>query len=508
MRGPLKDRRKPRQPLFVVLMWFGAGAMFIPGLHAYAREEYPIGQAFVNGALLFILTSVMVALALRGRLPDESAFAQLAALLAAFTVLPLGFALPFWAALGDGTLFGAWFEMVSAFSTTGATLWVDATALDPSLHLWRAIVGWMGGLLIWVAAVAVFAPLNLGGFEVRANIGRGDLSTQFSQVTRTAGPYERLDRYFMQLAPIYGGLTLGLAILLIMSGQDPFHAICHALSVMSTSGITPGDGPVGAGGGIWAEVVILAFLVLALSRRTYGRSLPGESGAALIRDPEFQLAMAIIGAGSAMLFARHWLGSGGDGDFIRAAQALWGGLFTIASFLTTLGFESQYWEGATAWSGLQAPGLVLLGLAIFGGGIGTTAGGVKLLRVYALYKHGNRELQRLILPSSVGGAGAEARRIRRGGAMIAWVFFMLFAMSLAAIILFLTATGVNFEDAVVLAIAALANCGPLAMIAPEAPISYAALPQVAQVGLAVAMIVGRLELLAVIALLNPDFWRS
>ncbi|EAR52151.1 potassium uptake transporter, transmembrane subunit, TrkH [Oceanicola granulosus HTCC2516] len=498
---------RPRQPLFVVLMWFGSAAMLIPAAHGYAVEAIREAQTFLGGALLFLIGSGIVALALRGRRPDESAFSQLATLLAAFVVLPLAFALPFWIAQPQGTLFDAWFEMVSSFTTTGATLY-DPARLPDTLHVWRAVVGWLGGLLVWIAAMAVFAPLSLGGFEVRASVGRRDMATRFAQVTRTAGPYERLDRYFTRLAPIYTSLTLALWLGLILSGQSPFHGFVHALSVMATSGISASGGLGGAGGSVLGEVLILGFLVLALSRRTYSWGLPGESGQKLRDDHEFRLGMLILGLSASTLFVRHWIGSDDGADPANAFAALWGGLFTAASFLTTLGLESRYWSSATLWSGLETPGLVLIGLAIFGGGIGTTAGGVKLLRVHALYHHGRREIERLVHPNSVGGQGPEARRIRREGAMIAWVFFMLFAMSIAALMLAVTLTGVDFEGAMVLAVAAVTNCGPLARIGAEVPIPWSEVPEAARAVLAAGMVLGRLELLAIIALLNPDLWRG
>jgi trk system potassium uptake protein TrkH len=143
-----------------------------------------------------------------------------------------------------------------------------------------------------------------------------------------------------------------------------------------------------------------------------------------------------------------------------------------------------------------------------GGGVATTAGGLKLLRVYALYKHGVREMGKLIHPNSVGGAGRLGRRIRREGAYIAWIFFMLFILSLAAVMLALSATGLGFEQALILAIAALSTTGPLAAVAGEAPIAYITLSDPAKLILAAAMIVGRIETLVLIALLNPAFWRS
>ncbi|ROU04169.1 TrkH family potassium uptake protein [Histidinibacterium lentulum] len=507
MRAPRSDRRRPRQPIFVLLMAMTALAMVVPGLNAQVTGDRAAMEVFLTSALLVGLTTGILGLALRGRVPDEGAPAQLMALLGAFTVLPLLMALPLWRLAPGASYFDAWFEMVSAFTTTGATLWDDPEDLSRPVHLWRAIVGWLGGLVLWLAAMAILAPLSLGGFEVRASLGRGRSAAGFSQVTRTAGPYERLDRFAAQLIPVYGGLTLVLALLLILSGQTPFVAICHAMSVMATSGISPVGGLAAGGGTLLAEVAVLGFLVFALTRLSYGLALPGESGSRFADDPELRMGLVVVAGTAAVLFLRHWFG-GVDGTSAAAAlQALWGDVFTAASYLVTLGFESRYWDSAMAWSGLGTPGLVLLGLAIFGGGIGTTAGGVKLLRVHALYKHGLREMERLVHPSSVGGAGPEARHIRRTGASIAWIFFMLFALSIAAFMLALSLAGLDFEQALVLTVAALTNCGPLAASGGAAPISYAGIGDGARAVLMVAMVVGRVELLAIIALLNPEAWR-
>jgi len=193
---------------------------------------------------------------------------------------------------------------------------------------------------------------------------------------------------------------------------------------------------------------------------------------------------------------------------LKIAQAIWGDLFTIASFLTTTGFESRYWLSATDWSGLHTPGVFLIGLALIGGGVATTAGGVKLLRIYALFRHSERELQRLLHPSSVSGGGREARRIRKQGAYISWIFFMLFAMSIAGVMLALSLTGVQFETTMILAVSALTTTGPLADIAAESPISFSGIPDAAKVILVFAMVLGRLETLAIIALFNPEIWRN
>ena len=142
------------------------------------------------------------------------------------------------------------------------------------------------------------------------------------------------------------------------------------------------------------------------------------------------------------------------------SQAIWGSLFTVLSFLTTTGFESRDWRAMQLWSDLPEPGTILLGVAVMGGGIATTAGGVKLLRLYALYRHGLREMDQLIHPSSLGRRGQGDQLISEGGPRIAFIFLMLFLISLALVMIALSATGLSFERSLGLAIAGLTTTGP------------------------------------------------
>ena len=500
-----------RLPFFVVLMGLGAIAMVFPAAHAAVMEDFTTMRVFFYGFILFSTLTLLIGLATAGYAPKSVARSQLVGLLSAFSVLPIMFAVPFHEAVGNTSFLDAWFEMVSCFTTTGATVYDTAGRLTPSQHLWRALVGWLGGLLVWITAVSIFAPMNLGGFEVRATstAGRGAIGS-FSQIGRIADPSERLVRYSLSLTPVYVGLTGLLWLGLVIAGEFPYIALTHAMSTLSTSGISPIGGLYFAASRLWGEVLVFCFFVFALSRLTFSRGLTGERDQGLRRDPEFLTAIVLISAVTLLLFLRHFIGAADRPEAAsvqEVAAALWGTLFTVTSFLTTTGFESHYWEGATQWSGLNTPGLFLVGMALIGGGVATTAGGVKLLRIYALYRHGEREQERLLHPSSIGGGGKDARRIRKQGAYISWVFFMLFALSIAAVMLMLSLTGVQFETSVVLAVSALSTTGPLAAVAAETPIAYSGIPDAAKVVLAAAMVLGRLETLAIIALFNPEIWQ-
>lgn len=503
-------RRLFQLPFFVILTGVGALSMYIPAMHGYVGRDYFVSRIFFYSGSLFLLIAVLVGVATAANAPSRGPRNQLLTLLGAYTVLPILFAVPFWEAVRDTTFYNAWWEMVSSFTTTGASLY-EPSRLAPSLHLWRALVGWMGGFFVLLTAIAILAPMHLGGFEVMSAAAPGQGAAVGGLKEKAVDPSERVRRYFVTLFPAYAGLTLILWMALQVAGDPPLVAASHAMSTLATSGISPIGGTAAAGSGAAGEFVIFFFLIFALSRQLYPSGRTVRAKRSLAEDPELKMALLLVTVVPALLFLRHWVGAleiDEVRDTLAATRALWGTVFTVMSFLTTTGFESADWAEAQAWSGLATPGLILAGLAVIGGGVATTAGGVKLLRVYALYRHGEREIERLVHPNSVGGSGAQARHIRRQGAQISWIFFMLFALSIAATMLGLSLTGLDFEASTIFSVAALSNTGPLAAVTAEKPLSWAELDMIARSIAAAAMVLGRLETLALIALLNPDFWRS
>lgn len=499
-------------PLPILLMGGCALAMYIPASHALLTHHHHTARAFFYSGTLFLFITALIGLANRSNpRPRRAGRASLLIMLGAFTVLPLMLAVPFNIAVPDTSYFNSWWEMVSAFTTTGGTLY-EPDRLIGSVHLWRGLVGWMGGFFILVMAIAVLAPMRLGGFEVFFSGGpSGAPSAAAPAADGGAEMSERIAHFTVTIAPIYTGLTVALWVFLLMAGDQPLTALIHAMSTLSTSGISPVGGMSGAPSGLAGEALIFLFFLPALSRRFWPGGQELRASDRIGNDPELRLAAALVLVVPLFLFLRHWIAAlevKMPANFEAMVSSLWGALFTSLSFLTTTGFESSAWHNARDWSGLGTPGLILAGLAIIGGGVATTAGGVRLLRVYALLRHGERELDKLIYPNSIAGGGSMARRLRREGAYISWIFFMLFAISIAAIMMAVSFFGLSFEPATILTIAALSNTGPLAGIAADVPLSWAHLSEPIKAVFAFAMVLGRLETLAIIALFNPEFWRA
>jgi trk system potassium uptake protein TrkH len=496
-------------PLFMLVFGMASVSMLIPAVYAGVVRELETGRAFLYSGVLGIIVFVLLAMAHNGRAPGHGALGPLMSLFSTFVVLPVILAIPFHEAVQTTTFFNAYVEMVSSITTTGATLFDDPTRLDRPLHLWRAQVGWMGGLIMWIAASAILAPLNLGGFEVTARAEPGRRAVGQGRVGQSEGR-AKLIKVIGVLFPAYFGLTWLLWALLWVSGDESLVALCHAMSIMATSGISPVGGLTGESG-LSGEMVMVLFMMFALSRLTFSTDTVTSESGGIRHDPEFRIGLALFIGVPIILFARHWVASfdvGGQSTLMEAGTAFWGAMFTVMSFLTTTGFTSVSWGEAQAWSGLATPGLILMGLCLVGGGVATTAGGVKLLRVFALYRNGKREMERLVHPSSVSGADPMAKRLQKNGAFIAWIFFMLFALSFATVTILLSGAGVVFEDAIVIAISGLSTTGPLLEVGGETPIRLIELSTFAKTIFTAAMVVGRLETLAIIALLTPDLWRG
>lgn len=494
-----------KYPLFALILMIGALAMIVPALYAAKLGLWEVMQTFLSYSLLILIIATIFGLSMMNRDPRNSARSHLLSILMVYAVFPVFLALPFISLIPSIGLSQGYFEMLSSLTTTGASLIGDPESIAPPLHLWRGLVAWMGGFMVLIIALGIMEPMNLGGFEIRSQVlgadkglgsyGRSDAS-------------ERLIKYVVRIGPVYVFVTFALMTALYMSGDRAYVAAIHAMSIISTSGISPVGGVENATSGRLGEIIMLAFLFFAISNRSF-QSVPTGQWGWIKRDVEVRIALIALIVVPSLLFLRHWIGAfdvSTHEDIGAAFRALWGSIFTVMSFMTTTGFESADWQTARNWSGLGTPGVVFLALAVMGGGVATTAGGVKLLRIYALYKHGLREMERLVHPSSVGGAGMAARRFRREGAFIAWIFLMLFLIGIAAVMLMLSLNGLGFEESLAVAIAALTNTGPVAvMLAPD--LDYANLTAINLGVLNVAMIFGRVEVLVLIALLNPNYWR-
>ena len=505
--------------IFGLFILFLAGAMTAPLILSAYQGEWTLARAFGFAAIVLAVLALLISLANYRRSYPSQARSEFLTLFGVLALCPAFAALPMKIALPQYAFEAHYFEMAGALTTTGASIFDRPGELPDAVNLWRAMVAWIGGFVALIMAFALLAPRNLGGYEVRSASSRGGAVGRLRGLPAWAGGVkreaagDRIESAIRSVAPIYVALTLILAVGFAVLGQGGLKAFASAMSLMSTSGVQIDNAGMFADIGTPGEVLAVLFLVLAATRHVYrGDVNLDERFSRFAADPELRLLIAATSAVTLWLFMRHWLGAlqldlAEMPEITEPLAAFWGAFFTALSFATTAGVPSASWEAARAWSGLGNPGLVLIGLAVMGGGIASTAGGVKLLRAYALYKHGVREMERLVRPSSISGTGQAKRGLRREGAQIAWVFLMLFLLALGLTMLALSLTGLQFELALTAAVAALSNTGPVFQAAMDDASWLTSLTPEARAIAVAAMILGRVETLALIAMLNPGNWR-
>ncbi len=500
-------------PVLAVLIALLGVAMLPPAVMAVMQGDEKLARAFFFPGLFVVVVAGLAGLALQRPAHRSTPREEITAFVVAWLILPALAAIPIRIATPVLGTSGAVFEMVAAMTTTGGTAYGNLDVVAGPIHLWRGLVAWIGGFIILMAAHAVLAPRNLGGVEVRgSSIAVGDGATGLAGA---ASAEQRFARAWRVIAPVYIGFT-GLAIFLLsLSGQSGLDAAVHGMSILSTSGVSPRQDGFAGAGGPGGEVVAAVLMLLAATRLTFDPNRRWPAIRALAADAEVKLMLSLVFAATLVLFLRHWVGVltiDAEAAAAEGGAALWGAFFASVSFITTTGFESESWSAARSWSGLENPGLILLALCAIGGGAATTAGGVKLIRVHVLAQQCMREITRLSQPMSISHdspsiSTGRTRGERREGALIAWAFAMLFLGSVIIATIWLTLCGLNFDQALVAALAGLSNTGQAFTVIAGHSEGFSVLGTGAKMVMIVTMIVGRVETLALIALFNPDRWR-
>ena len=466
-----------------------AAAQLAPLALALGLGETAELRAFGLGAGVALFFGVVGLLVGRGawRRPSRRDALLLAALgwatLSLFAALPL-------ALVGVGpNAPGALLEAVSGLTTTGLTVIADPSQAARSVVLWRAILQWIGG-----GATLVFAATLLPQVGIAAR-ARHASATSAERLVEPFRP-RILPAAQAVLVP-YVALTVLCFMALAATGLTSFAAACYALSTVSTGGFSPDrGGPLGLGNGPAEMVVVLFMLAGAVNFAVHWAAVCGRPWAYVL-DPENRFMAAVVVGATALLLAFYI----GEGEGTLGAEAR-RALLMVAAAATTTGFAAGP-EGA-------APVFVVLllaGLALIGGASSSTAGGIKLVRALLLLRQSVRELERLAYPHGVVLIKLGRSSITDSAMEGVWGFFVMFVFCLITVAVGLAAVGLDLEHALLLGLSAVANTGPLLTGAAGLGQSVAGLPDAAHWLLAAGMLVGRLEVFAVLMLLTPEFWQ-
>ena len=462
--------------------------MVLPALTALGYGESRSAGAFALAALITVFAAGLLIIATRGVRIAATKRENVSAVVAVALIAPVFAALPLLAAGAVPGAVDAYFEAVSGLTTSGATALVSVEAADRSVLLWRALLQWLGGVGSVVIVILHLAHLGVGGMQLHSSaIVHGEQDPPMTRLRETGAA----------VVSVYAALAALCFLALVAAGMPAFDSVAHALSTVSTGGFSTRDGSVGAFQNPLAEAVLIVFMLAGATSASLHWLLPRRWDLrSYVRDTEVRQLLGLAVLASAALAAALGVLAGSD-----AAAALRHGVFQSVSALTTTGFTTGH---GVAWP-LFAPALLLL-LMVVGGCTGSTAGGLKIMRLVLLIRLARREVLRLAYPHGVRSVRYEGAAVDTEAVRAVWTFFVVSSFGLGVLVLALSASGVSLTDAVTAAAAAVSNTAPMALaLAGGAPIAEAS--AAAKLTLCLGMILGRLEYFTVLILLNPLFWR-
>lgn len=474
-----------------------AAAMVAPWLVALSNGETEALAAFSGGGLTAAFTGGVLVMGFRGGRGEASKPEVIVLVACAWIVAPVFSAIPFWAGDAVTSLTDAYFEAVSGLTTTGATIIQSLDQTERAFILWRSVLQWLGGWGFIVMAAIVLVPLGVGGMQLRVSpLTRGDATVTMDRFKETAEA----------IGGIYLAFTFTGFLLVWMGGIPPFDALCLALSSISTGGFLPTDAGLSAYDAPLSLFALAVIMLIGASNFATHRAAFKGRQREYREDPEIAyLFIVVMGAGIFVTIAAASEVSG-------VLEAFGAGFFTAVSLVTSTGMVPA---NGSALEGLSP--IVLIALILVGGATLSTSGGLKLMRIALLVKQSSRELKRLTHPRAVIATRFGSRSLNIQIMKSVWTLFILFLLVYGVIAMLLSSTGLATEGALVAAAAAISNAGPaydiylagqttaasLTALAPP----YAFFTDGAKWILIAAMIMGRVELLLLMALFNSEHWR-
>ena len=475
--------------LSVVVIIFAA-TMLVPlalSLHLGDGAE----QAYDKAILATALAGGLSWVATRGRQRELQARDGFLLVTLAWTVLPAFGALPLLSYLPKLSFTEAYFEAMSGLTTTGATVLSGLDRLPPSINFWRCELQWLGGMGILVLVVAILPLLGVGGRQILKAETPGPMKdTKLTpRITETA----------KGLWGVYGLLTIACVLSMRWAGMTWLDAVMHAFTTMSTGGFSPYDASFAHWNSPSIEAVTMVFMLIAgINFATHFQVLRKRSLKSYREDPEVGVFFAVIVA-SIIGITLFLLAKGVYRDFWVALRYT---AFNLVSVATSTGYANTNFG---VWP-LFAP-LWLLFLVSFVSCSGSTGGGIKLVRAVLMFKQAFRELARIVHPRAYIPVKLGGHPIENNIIFAVLAFMLVYGGTISVMTMLLAATGLDFVTAFSAVVACINNLGPgLGQVGPAT--NFALLDDFQTWLCSAAMLLGRLELLTVLVLLTPAFWRK
>ena len=484
--------------LMGVLLLFNGGLMLLSALISYCYQD---GIVFEITLAAFLVLSIGALFMLFGRQHEKQIQKREGYLIVSlgWILMALSGTIPYLLTATFTDFSSSFFETMSGYTTTGASVIDDLEVLPEGILFWRSTTHWIGGMGIIVLAIAILPFLGIGGIQLFSAEAPGPAGDKLHpRITDTA----------KRLWLIYVVYTCLETLLLWLAGMSFFDAINHAMSTVSTGGFSTKNSSIA----FWndqplIQYIITFFMLLAGVNFVLSYFIFTRKFQKIIADEEFKVYLSFIFVFTVLTTAVILNKESGvyfedTFSWTQLESSFRAAIFQVIAVITTTGFVSSDF---TQWTPFLT--VVFFGLMFMGGSSGSTSGGVKVVRHMLMIKSGFLEFKRALHPNAIIQARYNNKTVSDAIAYNILGFFILYMLSFIIGALGFGSLGINFESAVGLSASTLGNVGPaLGDFGPSS--TYAALPQLGKWWASFLMLLGRLELFTVLILLTPFFWRK
>ncbi len=470
-----------------LLLYIEAFFLFISLLVAIGYNGDDV-QAFVITILLTLIAGTVLVLVTRRAssvIAKREAYIIVSAVWAVFSLFG---ALPFYISGYIPDFTDAFFETISGFTTTGASILNDIESLPEGLLFWRSLTQWLGGMGIIVLSLALLPVFGIGGMQLFAAEVPGPTADKI---------HPRVAETAKRLWGIYILYTAAETVLLVIGGMSLFDAINHAFTTMATGGYSTKQASIAYWSSPYIQYVIIVFMFLAGTNFSVSYLALRGQFSKVWKNEEFRyylgFTLVFTGIVAVLLLMTEEIG------FEKAFRDA---LFQVVSIMTTTGYATaDYWQWA------HHIGVLIFIIMFFGGSAGSTGGGIKTARIVVLFKNLYNEFKRLIHPNAVIPVRLNGKSVDTGVVRNILAFVLFFIILFFVGTLIMTFMGLDLVSAMGAVIACLGNIGPgIGSVGPAE--NYAHIPAAGKWLLSFYMLVGRLELFTVLILFTPAFWRK
>ena len=458
--------------------------MLLPIIAQFIYSE--IDSSFFGGSLVTIIMGTLFFLTNLDH--DKKLNLQQAFLLTALSWLTIAIfgSLPFIFSNMQLSITDSFFESMSGITTTGSTIISNLENAPKSILLWRAILQWLGGIGIVVMAITLMPIMNVGGMQL-FKISNSDSSEKIMPKSKEIG---------LRVIYIYLGLTTLCALTYRIFGLGNFDSLTHSMTTVATGGFSNYDGSIGYFNNIFIEISSMVFMILgSLPFIAYIKFINGDKRI-LISDIQIKTFFKII-IGAILILSIYLIINNNYQLNLRSV------FFSVISIITGTGYVNSEFD---QWGSF--PLTLFLALMFIGGCAGSTTCGIKIFRVQILYLFIIKQLKKIIYPKGIFIIKYNKNSVddRFIASIISFIYLYVVVFFLLTAILSLT--GLDFITAISGAASSISNVGPGlgSIIGPSG--NFSSLPDISKWALTLGMILGRLELFAILVLFLPSFWRN